>query len=121
MAFIVPSNRLFWGRGAILSSEGRRIMDTMGSFLRGVPSRIVISENGPENEPSGSRPGLPRAWALMEYLITKQNIDGARFSISAASPPTQTREGPENNQPAAGRSEPERTVKIALLEWSLRN
>jgi chemotaxis protein MotB len=121
MAFIIPSKRLFWGRGAILSSEGRHIMDTMGAFLRGVPSRIVINESGPKNDPSGGYAGLPRAWSLMQYLTTEQNIDGTRFSLSAADALSQAGQHRANTEPAPGRSEPERTVEIVLLEWSMQN
>jgi chemotaxis protein MotB len=72
-AFLISSKKLFWGKGTALSPGGRHIMDTMASFLRGVPSRIVVSENGPANDMSSEYYGLPRAWVVMEYLTTQQN------------------------------------------------
>ena len=59
-------------------------MDTMASFLKGVPSRIVVSENGLADDMSSEYLGLPRAWVVMEYLSAQQNLDWERFSISAA-------------------------------------
>ncbi len=121
MAFVIPSNRLFWGQGTILSSEGRRVMDTVGSFLRGVPSPIIVSESGPKNDPNGGYLGLPRAWALMQYLITEQDIDSTRFSLSAMGTLTQARRSLEEGKPAPQRLESDRTVEIVLLEWSIHN
>ncbi|MHC4678976.1 MAG: flagellar motor protein MotB [Planctomycetota bacterium] len=117
MTFVVPSKRLFWGVGTVLSAEGRGTMETMASFLRRVPSRVIISENGPAGNLGSEYFGLPRAWAIMKYLTTEQKIDGRRFSISAAS--TLPRESPPNIGPDSGRPESERAVEILLLEWSI--
>ena len=117
--FLISSKRIFWGKGTVISSEGRNIMTTMASFLKEVPGRIVISENGPphlpvEDKSGGSKYfGLPRAWAVVEYLTTKQNLNKKWFSISAAS---------TMPQESSGSDEPdERTVEIVLLERSIYN
>lgn len=117
--FLISSKRIFWGKGTVISSEGRNIMTTMASFLKEVPGRIVISENGPphlpvEDKSGGSKYfGLPRAWAVVEYLTTKQNLNKKWFSISAAS---------TMPQESSGSDEPdERTVEIVLLERSVYN
>jgi chemotaxis protein MotB len=110
MTFIIPSKRLFWGAGAVLSTEGRATMDTMASFLRRVPSRVIINENGPAGNQGSEYFGLPRTWAVIEYLTKEQKIDNARFSVSAAS-----------TRSDSGRPESERTVEILLLEWSIWN
>ncbi len=117
--FLISSKRVFWGKGTVISSEGRNIMTTMASFLKEVPGRRVISENGPpsllvEEKSGGSKYfGLPRAWAVVEYLTTKQNLNKKWFSISAAS---------TMPQESSGSDEPdERTVEIVLLERSVYN
>ena len=117
--FLISSKRIFWGKGAVISSEGRNIMTTMASFLKEVPGRVVISENGPprllvEDKSGGGKYfGLPRAWAVVEYLTTRQNLNKKWFSISAAS---------TIPQESSGGDEPdERTVEIVLLERSLYN
>jgi len=119
MAFIIPSKRVFWGQGTTLSAEGRNIMDKIGSFVRSTPSRIVISEQGPTDNLTSEHLGLPRAWAVMEYVIKKQNLDRDRFSVSAASSLAQESSGRNNSRRAA--IEPEREVEIVLLERSVYN
>ncbi|MHC4425990.1 MAG: flagellar motor protein MotB [Planctomycetota bacterium] len=119
MAFLISSKKLFWGKGTALTPSGRHIMDITASFLRAVPSRIVVSENGQAEDRSSEYFGLPRAWAVMEYLSTKQNLDGERFSISATS--TLGQESLGSGEPGPGHPEPERTVEIVLLERSIYN
>ena len=113
--FIVSSKKVFWGKGAAVSSEGRDIMSTMASFLKEVPNRVVISENGPGDEDSVQF-GLVRAWAVLEYLTETQGLEKKRFSISAAS--TIPKESFDSGQVAAGL---ERTIEIVLLERSIYN
>ena len=119
MAFRFPSKRLFWGAGTVLSAEGRGTMNTMASFLRRVPSRIIITENGPSNNSGSEYFGLPRAWAITEYLSAEQEIDSGRFNIAAAGAAMQ--QDPRKGGPDSGQSESERTVEILLLEWSILN
>ncbi len=119
LAFSISSKNVFWGKGTALSSEGRFTMDTMASFLREVPSRIVISEYGPADDQSSEHLGLPRAWAVMDYLISRQALDSKRFSLSAASTLAQGSSG--SGDPDLARPPTERTVEIVLLERSIYN
>jgi len=119
VAFLISSKQVFWAKGSTFSPEGYRIMDTMAPFLRESPSRIVISENGPVNDQAGDNFGLPRAWAVMNYLTTEQNLDRDRFSISAEGTLAQGNFG--NGQPGPELSETERTVEIVLLQRSIYN
>ncbi|MBL7188344.1 MAG: hypothetical protein ISS70_18620 [Phycisphaerae bacterium] len=114
MAFLLSSKELFWGKGIVFSPEGRRTMDLVASFLKKVPSRIVISENGPADGLSSPHFGLARAWAVMEYLTTKQDLDKERFSISQASGLDRG-----NAEPGSMRSDSERTVEVVFLERSI--
>ena len=114
MAFLLPSKELFWGKGVVFSSEGRRTMDLMASFIERVPSRIVISEGGPADGLSSPQLGLARAWAVMEYFTTKQNLDKERFSISQTSSL-----GRGNAERSQMRSDSERTVEVVFLERSI--
>jgi chemotaxis protein MotB len=116
MTFLISSKKVFWGNGMTLSPEGYRIMDTLALFLKRVPSRIVISENGQINNQDSEYFGLPRALATMEYLVTKQNLDRKRFSISAAGTLAQGEFG--NGGPGPG---PERAVEIVLLDRNIYN
>jgi hypothetical protein len=116
MAFLLSSKRLFLGKGVAFSSEGRQTMDLLASFLKKVPSRIVISENGPAEDRSSAHFGLPRAWAVMDYLTRQRNVDTERFSISQASSL-----GRENAGRGSIQSGSERTVEVVFLERSVYN
>lgn len=113
--FIVSSKKIFWAKGAAISSEGRDIMSTMASFLKKMPNRVVISESGPGDE-YGIQFGLERAWAVLQYLTETQGLEKKRFSISAAG--TIHKEGINNGQAVARF---DRTVEIVLLERSVYN
>jgi chemotaxis protein MotB len=107
--FFVSSKKIFWGNGTAISLQGHRTLSTMASFLKEVPSRVVISENGGGDEKNDEQLGPSRAWSVIEYLITKGDLDKKRFSISIASMCPKDIE----------RSE--RMVEIILLERSIYN
>jgi chemotaxis protein MotB len=119
IAFLVSSKKLFWAQGSALSPEGRDILNIMAPFLRGSPSRIVISENGMTNNQTSEYFGLPRAWAVIEYLAKELNLDSNRFSISAEG--TLAKKSLGNGRLSQGSSETERTVEIVLLQRSIYN
>ena len=119
VAFLISSEKVFWAKGSALSSEGYRIMDLVAQFLRESPSRIVISENGPVNNNTSEYYGLPRAWAVMEYLTKEQKLNSDRFSISAEG--TLGKKSLGNGRLNLGPSETERTVEIVLLQRSIYN
>jgi chemotaxis protein MotB len=114
--FLIPSNKIFWGKGRVISSEGRGILAVMGSYLKEVPNRVVISENGlgPDMDDIGA--GLPRAWAVMEYLTTKQGLEKERLSLSAAGVTASQKDGQASMGSQAGR-----LLEIVLLERSICN
>ena len=103
---------VFWGRGAILSGQGQNIMNLMGAFLQRVPGRVVVSETGPTEAQDGQGLGMPRAWAVIQYLSTRQSVDPDRFSISAMG--IVAHDGSQNQ--ALGRM-----VEITLLERNTYN
>jgi len=119
LAFVIPSKKVFWGKGTVISAEGRDIMDKLRSFLRETPSRVVISETGPSDNLNSENLGLPRAWAVMEYITKERNLERDRFSISPASSLDQKTPGYGKSGAAAMQSE--RTVEIVLLERSVYN
>lgn len=116
LALLISSEEVFWGRGVVLSSEGCQTMDIVRSFLKRVPSRVVISETGLGNDRSSVHFGLPRAWAVMEYLTAEAGLERERFSISQASSLPRGSSGTGS----AG-SDSERKVEVVLLERSIYN
>lgn len=77
--FRVPSERIFWGRGARISTEGTRHLARLARFLKRVPCRVVLAEgsNGP-----GSPVGLRRAWAVLDHLVKVEDLPRELFSLS---------------------------------------
>jgi hypothetical protein len=115
--FSISSEEVFWGKGALISAEGRRIMTKMATFLKEVPSRVVICENGPADKGGAEQLGLSRAWAVLEYLSSSQNLDKNWFSVSAGSILAQ--EGLRSSEPSSTNLKSERTLEIVLLERSI--
>jgi len=114
--FLVPSRKVFLGRGRALSPDGRYFLAVMAAFLKDVPGAVVISENGPENQAAGMDLGLSRAQAALDYLLTIQNLDRRKFSIAAESvAPPETGAG----SPATYHRD-ERMLEIVLLERSVQ-
>jgi chemotaxis protein MotB len=113
--FFISSDEVFWGKGAAISRQGRNVLGNLGAFLREVPGRAVISENGPVNE-SSEQLGLTRAYAVLEYLATREGLDKKRFSISAAS--TVPQQNFEKGDETAGRN---RMFEVVLLERNIFN
>ncbi|RKY24950.1 MAG: hypothetical protein DRP62_02505 [Planctomycetota bacterium] len=110
--FLIPSGRIFWGKGTVISFRGRRILSAMASFLKEAPNRIVISENK-HSADNSEHLGLRRAWAVLNYLTSKQAVDKSRFSISAASTLRETGDDERRMN--------ERMLEIVLLEQSIYN
>ena len=104
--FVVPSDRIYWGKGVVLSAQGRTILGDMASFIKEVPNRIVISECDTGGLSSGDEVGLQRAWSVLDYL-KRSGVKMDRLSISSVSTIMNEGESP---------SEKKRTLQIVLLE-----
>jgi chemotaxis protein MotB len=111
--FLMSSERVFWGRGTILSSYGREALATLAAFLEHMPGRVVISENGPDDQTS-KQDGLIRSWAVMKHLTANHGLDQRRFSISGA------RTMPVHGSKASPRGPiDKRVLEIVLLEQNI--
>lgn len=113
--FLISSDKIFWGKGTIISLQGQKTLSAMASFLKEVPNRIVISENGQDNKMIDEHFGLQRAWAVMEYLTTKQGLDKKRFSITAST----LQENLKSIEQAHPEVKAERMLEVVLLERSI--
>jgi len=114
--FLVPSEVVFWGNGTIISFQGRKTLSDMALFLKEVPSKVVVSENGQGDEKDSEHLGLERAWAVINYFTSEHNLDKAQFSI-AADTLQKSRDNPQNNSQAKAT----RMLEIVLLERSIYN
>lgn len=117
--FLISSDNIFWGKGTIISLQGRKILSHMAQFMKAVPNRVVISENPGRYATGNDHFGLQRAWAVFDYFTTKQHLDQGQFSISSTSLTTRKRfVGNEEKQSV---KEERRTIEIVLLERSIYN
>lgn len=114
--FLVPSKKIFLGRGKALSSDGRYFLAVMAAFLKDAPNTIVISENGPPDQPVGMDAALARAMAVIDYFVSMENLDRHRFSIATESiaPPE------EPGSSAVVYHRKERMLEIVLLEGGIQ-
>jgi chemotaxis protein MotB len=78
--FSVASERFFWGDGVAISKDGRTILDALSKFLKRVPSRIVVSENGSDGN---NELALSRSLAVLEYMV-RQGLNRDNFSITSS-------------------------------------
>lgn len=107
--FVVASDRVYWGKGVVLSAQGRAILDDMVFFLKEVTNRIVISECDAGRVASGDEVGLQRAWSVADYL-KRSGIKMDRMSISSDSTIMHEGDTPTKNR---------RNLQVVLLERSV--
>ncbi len=120
--FLIPSQKVFLGKGMVLSPDGRGILAAMASFLKETDGRIVISESGPQQDQNSRYPGLPRAWAVIDYLVTQHNLAKGRFSISANTTLVRGNiDKSELTQKQTGSGYGESVLEIVLLEQNIYN
>jgi flagellar motor protein MotB len=101
--FLIESKKIFWSSGVTLSRQGKEFLDNTASYANKVKGRIVIAENGPQDQ---SDLGLHRAIVVTEYLTAK-GLDRQRFNVST------TATLPRNNFST------ERMVEISLLDENI--
>lgn len=116
---LIPSEKVFWAKGKVISPAGRGVLSLLASFLANVANRVVISEHGPTDEPNNEHYGLARAWAVSEHLVKAHALDRKQFSISAAS--TVPRKNGNGNELHFSSREYGRTLEIVLLDRSIHD
>ncbi len=104
--FVVASENIFWGKGIVLSAQGRAILTDMATFINEVPNRIVISECRVGGASSGDEVGLQRAWSVIGFL-KRAGVKMDRLNMSSVS--TLINEG---DTPTAKK----RVLQVVLLE-----
>ena len=114
--FLIPSRKVFLGRGRALSPDGRYFLAVMAAFLKDTLGGVVISENGPDDQTVGVDAGLSRAMAVLDYLVTMQSLDRRKFSVASESI------APPEDKPGATTvyHRDERMLEIVLLEANVQ-
>ena len=81
--FYVPTRRLFYGQGTLMTQAGKQHLDLLASFMRMVPCHVVVGVVLPPKAASPEEP-LDRPWAVIEYFTTRGGLEKKRFSMAAA-------------------------------------
>jgi hypothetical protein len=80
--FYLPSRRFFWGQGVNLTSDGKDYLHFMAVFLHKFPCRVVLSES---SDMKNRNLGLRRAWAVLRWFTSREDLDPRRFTITTQS------------------------------------
>ncbi len=116
---LIPSRKVFWAKGKAISSDGRSFLSLLARFIANTRNRIVISEHGPPTEPDNPNYGLPRAWAVTQFLTKTYGLPQSRFSISATT--TLPRDNVGSGGSTVSSIERGRTLEIVFLDRSIHN
>ena len=117
--FVTKSAEVFWGRGQVISREGRKTLEDLSLLLRLMPeSRVVISESSELMDSSGDELGINRALVVMNFFSGK-GVGKERLSISGSS--LMSEENLRNGSLFKLASNKDRVLEITLLERSVYN
>ena len=86
----------------------------MADYFKKMPNRIVITECNQGSTRDASDLGLRRAWAIVEYLTVKEEMDRELFSISASSTVAK-------GALPSDKAQADRMLEIVLLERRIYN
>jgi hypothetical protein len=119
--FSIPSERVFFGRGSVISAEGRVVLATIASLLRKTTNRMVICEYGLKEDKGSQEFGLNRTWVVLEYLTAKHGLDRNRFNISSLAASIVTDRNSDSDGPDQLETVDKRTLEITVLDRSSYN
>ncbi len=113
--FLISSDQVFWGKGAVLSKNGRAVLTDLALFAGALPGYlIIVSESGSQDTYEADSIGCNRAWAVFEYLTHQQGLARDQVSLSAGG--TAVKEYHLNNMRREKASANERMLEIVLLK-----
>lgn len=104
--FLMQSSLAFMANSTTLSPQGREFLDTLALFIKEVPSRIIICENGPQINNTNADFGISRSLVILKHLV-EQGISADFCNIGAIGISS-----PENFRK-------ERMLEIVLLDEGL--
>lgn len=113
---LVGSDRVFWGRGMLISPLGRRLFADVAALVKALPNRVVVSEYGLGTGDASDELGLERAWRIARFLTKRHGLDQTRFSISAGG--TVPIETIRSSSLLAAGTKTDRVVEITILDRS---
>jgi chemotaxis protein MotB len=113
--FLLPSDRIFLGRGVRMSDHGRQVLADIAMLLNATSDRIIISEYAPQNDQSGDDLGLRRAWSVTTFLAEHQGVNVTRLGISSTGTLPEVMHSSAFLRPRAGQA---RVTEIVILDRS---
>ncbi|HOK94931.1 MAG TPA: flagellar motor protein MotB [Anaerohalosphaeraceae bacterium] len=83
--FVMPSSEAFWGKGMVLSVQGKQALYNLALFLKEFPNHLImVSESGSSSDELTPNYGIQRAGTVIDYLTKEHGLDPRRFCLSAA-------------------------------------
>jgi chemotaxis protein MotB len=80
--FSIPSDKVFWGNGTAITKDAKEMLDSLAKYINRMPSRLVVSENGPG---TNQNIGFARALTIIKYMSENGGVKEDRIGISASS------------------------------------
>jgi len=80
--FSIPSDKVFWGDGTAITNGAKEMLDSLAKYINRMPSRLVVSENGPG---TNQEIGFERALTIIKYMSENGGVKEDRIGISASS------------------------------------
>ena len=102
--FSIPSDKVFWGNGTVITKDAKEMLDSLAKYINRMPSRLVVSENGPG---TNQEIGFKRALTIAKYMSEDGGVEEDSIGISASSTVIKKR------------IQAQRMVEITLLDRSV--
>jgi len=80
--FSIPSDKVFWGNGTAMNKDAKEMLDALAKYINRMPSRLVVSENGPG---TNQNIGFARALTIVKYMSKNGGVNADSIGISASS------------------------------------
>ena len=92
----IPSTRLFWGQGTVMTAAGRQHLRLLAAFIRQTPCQVLIG-NSVSSDILSARKGqeLDRPYAMLSYLRDQEHIPSGRLGLKDCSSELADSEGKE--------------------------
>ncbi len=88
--FYIPTGRLFWGNGNVLTTRGQEYLEKIAIFMRLVPCKVIVGQmNSSRSKPAGADiadSGLIRSSAVVKFLTQQQGLSASRFCVCPTRP-----------------------------------
>ncbi len=88
--FYIPTGRLFWGNGSVLTRWGQKYLEKIAQFMKLMPCKMIVAQmNSSSSKPTGADgadSGLIRSCTVVRFLTQQQGLLADRFCVRPTYP-----------------------------------